>query len=338
MDAAPSALEQRRAERVFHAANARACRGKSEVAACRAVRDARRLDDVEEEPEIGEIEVHGKSSRRSDAAFVMDEGRLRSFQIVPEFAATQACAMPDDFAKPLAVALVFLVAGLVKGMVGLGLPTVAMGLLSLFMTPAQAAALLVAPSLVTNLWQLGAGPSLRPLLRRFWPLLFGICAGTAAGMRFLVDEHAGRAAMALGVTLAAYAGLGLARPRLRLPAAVELPLAPVIGAVTGLITAATGVFVIPTVPFLQALPLTSEELVQALGLCFTVSTVALAAGLAQRGAMPTSIAGASLLALAPALCGMLVGQRLRQLIPPEIFRRCFLTTLLLLGLALALDR
>ena len=53
----------------------------------------------------------------------------------------------------------FLLAGLVKGVIGLGLPTIAMGLLAIVLPPAQAAALLVVPSFVTNVWQLAFGPS-----------------------------------------------------------------------------------------------------------------------------------------------------------------------------------
>ncbi|RUZ51274.1 sulfite exporter TauE/SafE family protein, partial [Mesorhizobium sp. M7A.F.Ca.CA.004.05.2.1] len=55
------------------------------------------------------------------------------------------------------IGAVFLAAGFVKGVVGMGLPTVAMGLLAVTMPPAQAAALLLSPSLVTNLWQLFTG-------------------------------------------------------------------------------------------------------------------------------------------------------------------------------------
>ncbi|RVA24109.1 sulfite exporter TauE/SafE family protein, partial [Mesorhizobium sp. M7A.F.Ca.US.001.01.1.1] len=64
------------------------------------------------------------------------------------------------------IGAVFLAAGFVKGVVGMGLPTVAMGLLAVTMPPAQAAALLLIPSLVTNLWQLLTGPSFRRLCKR----------------------------------------------------------------------------------------------------------------------------------------------------------------------------
>ena len=67
------------------------------------------------------------------------------------------------------VSSTFVLAGFVKGVIGLGLPTVAMGLLAVVMTPAQAAALLTLPSFLTNVWQ-AMGPGFLPLLRRVWPM------------------------------------------------------------------------------------------------------------------------------------------------------------------------
>jgi uncharacterized membrane protein YfcA len=121
------------------------------------------------------------------------------------------------------------------------------------------------------------------------------------------------------------------------PAGLEPWLSPVIGIVTGMVTAATGVFVIPAVPYLQALDLEREVLVKALGLSFTVSTVALAASLAHDGAFNPAIATTSLLALAPALAGMAVGQWVRLRVRLETFRRCFFFGLLALGAHLAVS-
>ena len=233
-------------------------------------------------------------------------------------------------------ALTFLLAGLVKGVIGLGLPTVAVGLLGLAMAPAQAAALLVVPSLVTNVWQLAAGPRLVPLLRRLWPMMAGIAAGTWAGSGLLAADAGGRATVALGVALILYAGVGLVSTRLRVPARAEPFLSPLAGAATGVVTAATGVLVIPAVPYLQALALDKDDLVQALGLSFTVSTIALAASLAHEGLFQASLAGASLLALAPALLGMALGTRLRRHMDPGRFRLYFFLGLAAVGGHLAI--
>ena len=78
------------------------------------------------------------------------------------------------------VAAAFLLAGLVKGVTGLAMPTAGVGLLSLAMPPAHAAALVVVPALITNVWQMMSGPGLGSLLRRLWPMQLAICLGTWA--------------------------------------------------------------------------------------------------------------------------------------------------------------
>jgi uncharacterized membrane protein YfcA len=244
--------------------------------------------------------------------------------------------MPSIELLPLAVAtLTFLVAGLVKGVIGLGLPTVSMGLLSLVMAPAKAASLLIVPSFVTNVWQLAAGPSFGRLAFRLWPMLAGLVLGTLAGTGLMTGSHAGQAATALGVLLMLYALLGLTSVRFSVAPRAEWWLGPLIGAVTGLVTAATGVFVIPAVPYLGALNLDKEDMIQALGLSFTVSTIALAAALAAGGAFALGDVGVSSVALAPALLGMAAGGALRGRFSEQTFRRVFFGGLLVLGAHLA---
>lgn len=236
----------------------------------------------------------------------------------------------------VSVALTFLLAGFVKGVIGLGLPTVAIGVLGLFMTPAQAAALLVVPSLVTNIWQLAAGPAFLPLVRRFWPMLLCFWIGTWAGAGGLNQGFAVRAGTLLGLALIAYALLGLSAKQFSVPPAAERWCSPVAGIATGVLAAVTGVFVVPAVPYLQALGLKKDELVQALGLSFTVSTVALGSVLISEGMFRPAVAVSSLLALAPAVAGMLAGQWVRSRVRAERFRIYFFAGLLMLGAHLAL--
>lgn len=231
---------------------------------------------------------------------------------------------------------VFALAGFVKGVIGLGLPTVAMGLLALALPPAEAAAILVVPSLVTNVWQLLAGPRFAALARRLWPMMAAVLLGTIAGAGVLAGNVAGLAKIGLGIALIVYAIVGLAGVRLSVAARHEAWLGPLVGAITGLVTGATGVFVIPAVPYLQAIGLEKDELIQALGLSFTVSTVALAIGLLRVDAWQMGSVWISLLALVPALIGMQAGQWLRQRIAAATFRRVFFAGLLLLGATLAL--
>jgi uncharacterized protein len=240
--------------------------------------------------------------------------------------------MLDLATKAVLVALTFVLAGLVKGITGMGLPTVAMGVLGLLMEPAEAAALLIIPSLITNVWQFALGPHRVRLLRRTWPMLIAICFATWAAAGLLTGgSSVANVTAALGGTLMIYAAIGLAKFHISVPTRAETWLSPLVGAATGVVTGATGVFVIPAVPYLQALGLEKEELVQALGLSFTASTVALAVGLASHNAFHASAGGASVLCTAPALVGMLFGQWIRTRVNAETFRLLFFIGLLVLG-------
>lgn len=240
-----------------------------------------------------------------------------------------------DLTPPLLLGLaaVYLLAGAVKGVTGLGLPTVAMALGTLLLPPAAAAGLLLLPSLATNLWQGLRGPALRPLLRRLWPLLLGIALGAAAGGDRLA---AGGAEMLLGTVLLLYAFAGLALPAFGLGETWARRLALPVGLATGFLTAATGVFVLPLVPYLQALRLERDALVQAMGLGFAVATLALGGLLAATAALPAELMALSFAALLPALAGLWLGQRLRRRLSPARFRQCLLLALGALGMNLLL--
>ncbi|OQP55848.1 hypothetical protein A4H97_19830 [Niastella yeongjuensis] len=235
----------------------------------------------------------------------------------------------------LVIALTFFVAGFVKGVSGMGLPTVAMGVLSAFISPVSAASLLIIPSFVTNVWQLLTGRNLLVLIKRLWVMMLGIMVGTLAGSSLLTSANKVYASVGLGTALIVYALHGLFTKPFSVPARFERLLSPVIGVTTGLINGVTGIFTLPAVPYLQALGLSKDDLIQTMGLSFTVSTIALAMGLARSGAFHLGNIAMSALAIIPALIGMLVGTMVRKHIGPATFRRCFLIFIGILGLELA---
>jgi uncharacterized membrane protein YfcA len=235
-----------------------------------------------------------------------------------------------------AIAAAFVLAGFVKGVIGLGLPTVGIGLLGLVMTPAQAAAVLIVPSLVTNVYQCVAGGGLLALARRLWPMLAGLCIGTWIGAVLLPNGASGAATVWLGVALIIYAALGLFRVHFKVPPRSETWLGLIMGAATGAITVATGVFALPGVPYIQALQFERDKLVQALGMSFTVSTITLAIALSHAGELGTSLVVPSIAGLVAAVLGMGLGQVVRGMVKPETFRVVFCLGLLALGAHLAL--
>jgi uncharacterized protein len=247
--------------------------------------------------------------------------------------------MPDSTFILAVAGFAFVLAGFVKGILGQGLPTVAIGILSLIMSPGEAAALIVIPALITNIWQAWFGPSLWALIRRLWPTLaasfIGTFVATALGLGFLTPETAALARKALGIALVLYGILGVSRIRLQVPPRAEPWLGPAMGAANGAVSTATGVFMFPVIPYIQSLGLDRDDLVQAQGISFTVSTLALTIVLLGSGTLNATNAAGSIVAMVVTFAGMFLGQYVRKFIRPEIFRFLFFTGMLVLGVHLA---
>ncbi len=240
-----------------------------------------------------------------------------------------------DAATLIAIAGTFLLAGAVKGVIGLGLPTVSLAVLAAALDLPNAMALLLAPSLATNAWQAAAGGHGRALLRRIWPFLLVAAVTVRFGASALTRVESSLLTALLGLLLAAYAAASLAGLRFHARARHEKWLGPLAGLANGALTGMTGSFVVPGVMYLQALGLPRDALIQAMGMLFTVSTLALGFALKENGLLRLEHGALSALALLPAAAGMAAGQRIRKRLSERLFRRIFFLSLLALGAYLA---
>lgn len=233
-----------------------------------------------------------------------------------------------------AIVTTFLLAGAVKGVIGLGLPTVSLGLLAAVLDLPTAMALLLAPSLATNVWQALAGGHARAILARIWPFLSAAAVAVPIGAEALTAVDPSLLSALLGLLLAIYALVNIAGVRIALSARQAAWAGPPIGAVNGILTGMTGSFVVPGVMFLQAIGLPRDMLVQAMGMLFAVSTAALALALQNNDLLSVSLGAWSAAALGPAVIGMLLGQRLRRRLSERRFRQIFFGALLVLGIGI----
>jgi len=230
-----------------------------------------------------------------------------------------------------AIAGTFLLAGFVKGVVGFGLPTVALALLTVTVGLPQAMALMLVPAFVSNVWQSVAGGGSQQVLRRIWPFLLAAAATIFIGALALTRIEVRWLSALLGVVLIVYALVSLAGLRLSLTTQQAVWAGPLIGAANGVLTGMTGSYVVPGVLFLQGIGLPRDQLIQAMGMLFLVSTLALGAALGGNGLLEAEHGLLSAAALAPALLGMALGQALRRKLPEPMFRKVFFAALLALG-------
>ena len=237
-----------------------------------------------------------------------------------------------DFVTVAAIAGSFLLAGGVKGVIGLGLPTVSLGLLTAAFDLTTAMALMIVPSFVTNIWQAMSGGSGWQLLRRIWPFLMMATATVWLGATALTRLDLSLLSAMLGGLLVVYSTLSLAGVRLAITAQREAWVGPLFGTVNGILTGMTGSFVVPGVIFLQGIGLSRDMLVQAMGMLFTASTLALASALQNNGLLTTQLSLVSGAAVIPAAIGMAAGQRIRRRLSEARFRQIFFIAILVLGL------
>ncbi len=229
------------------------------------------------------------------------------------------------------IAATFLLAGAVKGVIGLGLPTVSLGVLTVTLDLTTAMALLIVPSLVTNVWQAVVGGHFKAILAKIWPFLIAATLTIWFGAHALDLLSLGLLSALLGVLLIAYASLSLAGVRFTLASNRGAWVGLVLGTTNGVLTGMTGSFVVPGVMYLQALGLSRDALVQAMGMLFTVSTVGLAFALRSHEMLNADLGIVSSFAVVPALLGMLAGQQIRGAISEARFRQVFFISILALG-------
>jgi uncharacterized membrane protein YfcA len=210
-----------------------------------------------------------------------------------------------------------------------------MGLLAVTMPPSHALAIVIVPAIITNIWQTFVGPYLRDIVRRLWPLMAGTVVGIWLNAGMLTGPYARYGTIVLGLLLVIYAIVGLSKLSFTVARRDEKWLGVLVGLVTGVVSAATGVQVLPSMPFMQAIGMEKDELVQALGVFFTVATVALAFNLTAAGLLSASTALPGAVAMAASFAGMFIGQAVRSRMQPEAFRRWFLIAMILLGIYLA---
>ena len=225
----------------------------------------------------------------------------------------------------------FLLAGGIKGVIGLGLPTVSLGLLAAVFDLTTAMALLLIPSFVTNVWQAVIGGNGKTILLRTWPFL---CLATATiwlGSKALSTINPLYLSILLGVLLIAYAAVNLMGYRLTIAPPHEKWVGPLLGTTNGILTGMTGSFVVPGVMYLQAIGLPRDMLVQAMGMLFSLSTIGLAFALQKHNLLSSELATVSACAVIPAVIGMMVGQKVRKSLSERHFRKIFFISIFMIG-------
>lgn len=225
----------------------------------------------------------------------------------------------------------FFVGGLVKGIIGTGLPTIALALLTVTIGIKEGMAIILLPSILTNIQQGICGGYLKTIVKRSWSFFLATFCTIWLGASLLQKIDVAWLSALLGGILLLYALFGLSSKELKRPGKAEQWLNPIIGAINGLLTGMTGSAIVPGVLYLQSLNMGRDKLIQTMGLVFLVSTVTLAFALQKNKLLTGELLMLSAIAFLPAYVGMWIGNRLRENISEQLFRKLFFSFMLLLS-------
>ncbi len=230
--------------------------------------------------------------------------------------------------------LSLLIAGTVKGAMGLGLPTTAIALLTLFLEARTAIGLMVLPILFSNAWQTWrSGDTLRALSTYRW-FAVTTALGVAATLWFSRNAPEEFLLGVLGAVMLLFVMVNLTKWRPMIPDGLDRRFQIGLGLAAGIMGGLTSVWAPPLAIYLAARGVKKDEFIRVSGLMFLLGGIPLAVGYFLRGAFVGQQGLLSLLMILPTFVGFTVGEHLRGRMSETLFRQFLLLVFFLMGLNL----
>ena len=227
-----------------------------------------------------------------------------------------------------------LIAGTIKGFVGLGLPTVSLAVLSLVFEPRAAMGLILVPMLMTNFWQMLRGPDLRGVIARYWRFALVLAMCVSATIWFSQSASNQLLLLALGFVVLAFVAVSWRDLVPCIPPKLDRPVEFGLAAFAGLIGGLTAAWAAPMAMYLKARRVSPEEFVQASGFLIAAGSLPFIVMFLIVGHYEISGLGVSALLLIPTLAGFSLGEYLRRGVDPKAFHRVLMIVFLGFGLNL----
>ena len=234
----------------------------------------------------------------------------------------------------LACGIALLLAGVVKGILSIGLPLVGMPLLTLMVDVSTAIAVLMVPLVLSNLIQAIEGRGTLRMLKRFWPLIIGVIGGTFVGTALFAALDRNVLLLIVGVLAIVLSTFSILQPHVTVSPRTEVWLGPPLGLVSGVIGGMSTLFGPLMAVYVVGLKLPRDDFVKAISILYLIAAVCLTIGGTAQGTAGVRELIWSAIAMIPVYGGMLIGQRIRRYINPDQFRLLVLGVVWLTGVNL----
>ena len=232
------------------------------------------------------------------------------------------------------ISITAMISGVVKGIVGFGMPMIFITSMTIFVDPTLALGILILPTLITNTWQAvrqGVYAAFETLYTQRWFLgLICVVLLIATQMVPLLSQTI--FFLWLGLLVVIFASLMLIgwRPKGYNSWVLSISCAVAAGIGGGL----SGVWGPPTVMYLSQQNLEKQVQVRAQGVIYGLSAILLLLGHSKSGIVTGPVIALGVFAILPACAGIWIGFKIQDRVNQDIFRVTTLIILLLAGLNL----
>jgi uncharacterized membrane protein YfcA len=240
----------------------------------------------------------------------------------------------DQIYFVLFLTVAFLAAGTIKGAAGLGLPTTALGIMTLSIAPRTAIALLMLPLILTNAWQVYRSGEIRAAVKHYMPLIVALLVMVWATVNLTSSANDTVLLTFLGVSILLFVAVNVTKYAPFIPERYDLIAQLIAGVTAGVMGGLTSVWAPPMAMYLAARRIPKEGFVRASGLIFFLGSLPLAAGYVRQGFMTPQLTMMSAYLLIPTFVGFWVGEKLRHRMSEDVFRKFVLGVFFVMGLNL----
>lgn len=230
--------------------------------------------------------------------------------------------------------LVFLLAGTIKGIVGIGMPLTTVGILSQIIDPRLAVTLAIFPIVVSNAWQVFRAGNTLGALKRYWRFAVALSIVVLLTSFVATSISTNMLVITLGAVIVLFALVNLTFTPPRLPDRFDKPAQILMGALAGVFGGLTAIWAPPMVVYFLSRGIEKDEFIRASGVLFLCGSIPLLIGYIQNGLIDGETAQMSALLIIPTLMGFAIGEYIRRFISQEKFRTILLIVFLLIGLNL----
>ncbi|MEM7196907.1 MAG: sulfite exporter TauE/SafE family protein [Pseudomonadota bacterium] len=233
------------------------------------------------------------------------------------------------------VSIGLFMAGTVKGMIGVGLPIVALAILVYALPPIQAIATIIFPILITNSWQFCQSGGGWDIVKRFRLLLVVFVTTLSITTQMIPQTDPQVILQIIAFVVILYCAVEtILKPKTVPSLFWEKVFSVIAGLVAGTTGGLTTSWAPPLSMFLLSLRLEREEWIRTVSLIWFVGAIPLTLSYWHVGIINAQTAPLSLYACVPGLVGIFVGERIRKHINAAIFRKILLLVLFIAALNL----